>query len=186
MQYLEYNSIFKIYNIHRTLYAVKYYNGGIWTESFHSKYLYNNDIKSVTVRGDKTLVSLLSDPTKNINIKSFDKLETTLSNSELKIKAISQLIMLKKLISNTSKPKNLDVFLSDLKYDELNLIIHCRYIKDYALGARINNKFDGQLVHYLLELDFLKYVPDKSMGLFSKKWTKEQQKTFNRHRIYSL
>lgn len=186
MKYLEYNSIFKIYNIHSTLYAVKYYNGGIWTESFNSDYLYNNDIKSVTVRGDKTLVSLLSDPTKNINITSFDTLESTLSNSILKLKSLSQLIMLKKLISNTSKPKNLDIFLSDLKYNELNWIINCRYIKDYSLGVKINNKFDGQLVHYLLELDFLKYVPDKPMGLFSKKWTKEQQKTFNRHRIYSL
>lgn len=182
--FYEGEEILKVYNLSSSLYAVKYVKDGhVLTKSINDPWLKNLNVKSVTIRKEKTFVSLLSAPHKNITLKTYDCLKTTLLNTDL-LKLYKQFHTIKKLISNSSKPNDIVQYLFDLEYNELNFIFATRYIKDYALGARITNTFDGELVHYLLSLGYLKYKPKKEMGLFSKKWTKEQQKKQMRHRIY--
>lgn len=183
--YFEGEEILKVFNLSGELYAVKYVkDGNVYTKSVLSYWLKDLNVKSVTIRGEKTIVSLLSAPHKNLTLKTYDCLKTTLLNTD-KLKLYKQFHTIKKLISNSSKPKDITQYLFDLEYGELNFVVATRYIKDYALGAKVTNTFEGELVHYLLSLGYLQYKPKKEMGLFHKKWTKDQQKRFKRHRIYS-
>ena len=184
--FFEGEEILKVYNYSDALYAVKYVKDGhVLTKSIVSYWLKDLNVKSATIRGEKTIVSLLSAPHKNITLKTYDCLKTTLNNSNNMLKLYKQFHTIKRLIQNTKKPDDLIQFLFDLEYDELNFIVGTRYIKDYAYGAKILSTFEGELVHYLLSIGYLKYNPNREMGLFKQKISKAQQKQLKRHRIYT-
>lgn len=180
-------NVIKISHCSGTLYAIKYLEDGhVTTKSIASRWLKEFNVKSVMVRGEKTTVSLLSNPNKNLQFETKDTLEHTIGSFTPILKRYHQFHTIQKLIANSSSPDDLSKYLFDLGFGELNFVVSTWYLKDYKLGARVRNRFEGELVHFLLIHGYLKYKPDLKMGFLSdSNWTKEMQKKFKRHRIYS-
>ena len=94
--YFEGEEILKVFNLSGGLYAVKYVkDGNVYTKSVLSYWLKDLNVKSVTIRGEKTIVSLLSAPHKNLTLKTYDCLKTTLLNTD-KLKLYKQFHTIKK------------------------------------------------------------------------------------------
>lgn len=179
-----------------SIYTVKYVDesGEVKNKTVTDEGLANGNILSITVRKDAINISMISHPHKYITYSSKNKRYYEGKGSP---RICNAKFVLREQLMEHKHLKSLENILDKfdtLPTDPLGLIedlklytlqFRMRLLNDKA-GVVIHTKSNALVYKMLIKLGLAEYRRDQAVNIFCQEYTNEQEKQFNRHRIYKV